>query len=46
MIQLRDVLLAFCGNALPASSLVQVNSLFAPDLKVEVEAIVAVGKNL
>ena len=44
MAQLRDVLLEFCGNALPASSLVQVNSLFAPDLKIEVEAVVAVDK--
>ena len=30
------------GSNLPASSLVQVNRLFSPDLKIEVEAVIAV----
>ncbi len=39
--KLRNVLFSYYGNNLPASSLVQVKSLFAPELKIEVEAIVA-----
>lgn len=39
--QLRNVLFSIYENNLPASSLIQVNSLFAPELKIEVEAIVA-----
>ncbi|NJO42160.1 MAG: RidA family protein [Cyanobacteria bacterium CRU_2_1] len=39
--KLRNVLFSSYENSLPASSLVQVKSLFAPELKIEVEAIVA-----
>lgn len=39
--QLRNVLFSYYENNLPASSLVEVKSLFAPELKIEVEAIVA-----
>ena len=39
--KIRSVLLSSYENNLPASSLVQVKSLFAPELKIEVEAIVA-----
>ncbi|ESA34033.1 endoribonuclease l-psp [Leptolyngbya sp. Heron Island J] len=39
--QLRNVLFSSYENNLPASSLVQVKSLFAPELKIEVEAVVA-----
>lgn len=39
--KLRDVLFSYYEKNLPASSLVQVKSLFAPGLKIEVEAIVA-----
>ena len=39
--KLRNVLFSYYGNNLPASSLVQIKSLFAPELKIEVEAIVA-----
>lgn len=39
--RLRSVLFSIYENNLPASSLIQVNSLFAPELKIEVEAIVA-----
>jgi len=39
--QLRNVLFSSYENNLPASSLIQVNSLFAPELRIEVEAIVA-----
>lgn len=39
--ELRNVLFSYYENNLPASSLVQVKSLFAPELKIEVEAIVA-----
>jgi 2-iminobutanoate/2-iminopropanoate deaminase len=42
--QLRTVLFSHYENNLPASSLIQVKSLFAPELKVEVEAIVALTK--
>lgn len=41
--KLRDVLFSHYQNNLPASSLIQVNSLFAPELKIEVEAIVALA---
>ncbi|MEM9162256.1 MAG: RidA family protein [Cyanobacteria bacterium P01_F01_bin.4] len=37
----RDVLFSVYGNHLPASSLIQIKSLFASDLKIEVEAIAA-----
>lgn len=39
---LRATLFKHYGSALPASSLVQVDRLFSPDLKIEVEAIIAV----
>ena len=39
---LRDALFTAYEGALPASSLVQVGSLFAPDLNVEIEAMLAV----
>jgi 2-iminobutanoate/2-iminopropanoate deaminase len=39
--QLRDVLFSSYKGNLPASSLIQVKSLFAPELKIEVEAVVA-----
>ena len=39
---LRTSLFKQYGDNLPASSLVQVNRLFAPDLKIEVEAVIAV----
>lgn len=42
--QLREVLFTRYKTHLPASSLVQVKRLFSPDLKIEVEAIVAVQK--
>jgi 2-iminobutanoate/2-iminopropanoate deaminase len=38
---LRKVLFQRYGEALPASSLVRVAGLFSPDLKVEVEAVLA-----
>ncbi|MGF1741924.1 RidA family protein [Vibrio profundum] len=38
---LRGQLFDFYEGALPASSLVEVSNLFHPDLKVEIEAIVA-----
>jgi 2-iminobutanoate/2-iminopropanoate deaminase len=38
---LRDVLFNFYQGKLPASSLIQVQKLFAPELKIEIEAIVA-----
>lgn len=41
--QLRDVLFNSYKDNLPASSLIQVQSLFAPELKIEVEAIVALA---
>lgn len=37
----RSVLTERYGNAVPASSLVMVDSLFSPDLRVEIEAIFA-----
>lgn len=42
--KLRNVLFNIYDNNLPASSLVQVKCLFAPELKIEVEAIVALPK--
>ena len=39
---LRATLFKHYGSALPASSLVQVSRLFSPDVKIEVEAIIAV----
>ncbi len=41
--KLRNVLFQTYQNNLPASSLIQVKSLFAPDLKIEVEAIAALA---
>ena len=38
---LRAVLFKHYGEHLPASSLVQISQLFSPDLKVEIEAIIA-----
>ncbi|UYK99570.1 RidA family protein [Pantoea stewartii] len=38
---LRKVLFKRYGTALPASSLVQVSALFAPELLIEIEAIIA-----
>ncbi|WBG93221.1 RidA family protein (plasmid) [Pantoea piersonii] len=38
---LRKVLFRYYGDHLPASSLVQVSGLFSPDLKIEIEAILA-----
>lgn len=39
---LRATLFKHYGSDLPASSLVQVSRLFSPDLKIEVEAVIAV----
>lgn len=39
---LRTILFKHYGSALPASSLVQVSRLFSSDLKMEVEAVIAV----
>ncbi|HEY6881776.1 MAG TPA: Rid family hydrolase [Polyangiales bacterium] len=39
--ELRAVLTHLYGRALPASSIVQVAGLFAPELRIEVEAILA-----
>jgi 2-iminobutanoate/2-iminopropanoate deaminase len=41
--QLRAVLFSSYKGNLPASSLIQVNRLFAPELKIEVEAIAALA---
>lgn len=41
--EFRNTLFRHYGDTLPASSLVLVNGLFHPDLKVEVEAIAAVS---
>jgi 2-iminobutanoate/2-iminopropanoate deaminase len=41
--QFRNVLFSYYENNLPASSLIQVKSLFAPELKIEVEAIAALA---
>lgn len=38
---LRKVLFRYYGDHLPASSLVEVSRLFSPDLKIEIEAILA-----
>ncbi|WP_313653586.1 RidA family protein [Pantoea sp.] len=38
---LREVLYRYYGHHLPASSLVQVSGLFSPDLRIEIEAILA-----
>ncbi|WP_034917869.1 RidA family protein [Erwinia sp. 9145] len=38
---LREVLFSYFGQHLPASSLVQVNGLFSPDLNIEIEAVFA-----
>jgi len=41
--RLREVVFRYYQADLPASSLVQVKGLFLPDLKIEVEAIIALG---
>ncbi|MGD1858097.1 MAG: RidA family protein [Leptolyngbyaceae cyanobacterium] len=41
--QLRNVLFDSYKGSLPASSLVQVQCLFAPELKIEVEAVIALA---
>ncbi len=41
MHELRNMLYEIYGKHLPASSLIQVNGLFSSDLKIEVEAIIA-----
>jgi len=38
---LRKVLFRYYGDHLPASSLVEVSRLFSPELKIEIEAILA-----
>jgi len=38
---LRQVLFRYYGDHLPACSLVQVSALFSPDLKIEIEGIMA-----
>lgn len=40
---LRETLFRIYGTALPASSLVRVAGLFSPDLKIEVEAVLALS---
>jgi 2-iminobutanoate/2-iminopropanoate deaminase len=40
---LREALFDNYGAALPASSLVKVSALYAPDIDVEIEAVLAVG---
>jgi 2-iminobutanoate/2-iminopropanoate deaminase len=39
--QLRDYLFEYYGEHLPASALIKIESLFAPELLIEVEAILA-----
>lgn len=39
---LREVLFRRYGTHLPASSLIKIDALFAPELKIEVEAVLAV----
>ncbi|MCG8383746.1 MAG: RidA family protein [Gammaproteobacteria bacterium] len=41
--QARQTLFNIYGEHIPASSLIRVNSLFSPDLKVEVEAIISLS---
>ncbi|WP_437536785.1 RidA family protein [Sorangium sp. So ce726] len=43
IVALRETLFRIYGTALPASSLVRVAGLFSPDLKIEVEAVLAVS---
>ncbi len=38
----RETLFTLYGEHIPASALIQVNGLYSPELKVEVEAIIAV----
>jgi len=42
MNELRSVLFEIYGENIPASSLIQISGLFSPDLKIEIEAIIAV----
>ena len=42
MTELRKVLFDVYGDYLPASSLIKVEELFSPDLKIEIEATLAV----
>ncbi|MEO0397033.1 MAG: RidA family protein [Cyanobacteria bacterium P01_A01_bin.137] len=44
--QLRQVLFRHYGDHLPASSLVQVSSLFSPEVSIEIEAVIAIDKNM
>jgi len=39
--KLRDFLFEIYGESLPASSLIKIDSLFSPDLLIEVEALLA-----
>jgi len=39
--KLRDFLFEYYGENLPASALIKIDSLFTPDLLIEIEAIVA-----
>ena len=41
MNEMRNVLFEFCGENFPASSLIHVDGLFSEDLKIEIEAIIA-----
>ncbi|WP_438043660.1 RidA family protein [Sorangium sp. So ce128] len=43
LVALRETLFRIYGAALPASSLVRVAGLFSPDLKIEVEAVLALS---
>ncbi len=43
MKELRDTLFEVCGDNLPASSLIHIAGLFAENLQIEIEAIIAVG---
>lgn len=40
---LRDTLFSVYGNHIPASSVVEVSRLFAPNVKIEIEAIAALS---
>lgn len=40
---LRDVMYQFYGENLPASSLVEVKSLFSPEINIEIETLFAVN---
>ena len=40
---LRTTLFELYGNHIPASSLIKVDALFSEDLKIEIEAVIALG---